>query len=107
METNLKRAIDIAERLQHVCAATTGKLETLDTVIAEMKFHEAEHAWIFSRLDRLVEIYNLVGADGAQCVDRIKCNFQKSKMMREALSEIYEYGSGKAQDTARIALEKL
>lgn len=107
MSTKLAHAIDLTERLQAIAKASGVHLETLDTILAEMKDHEAEHGWINDRLNMLIEIYNIIGADGSQCIDRIKSNFEKAKIMQDALSEIYNFGTGKAQDVARLALEKL
>lgn len=72
MSTNLKEALRIANDLQCYFIETVEKNEPLQQIIDAMASHESEHGWINQRLNMLVEIYNIVGADGSQCVDRIK-----------------------------------
>lgn len=52
------------------------------------------------------KIYALVGANGEQCIDRIKHNFENAGLMREALSRIYDHPEN-AKEMASAVLEKL
>ncbi len=94
MSTNLERAIVLIEQFKKVCVATTVNFELLETAIAEMKSHEAEHGWINQRLNMLVEIYNIVGADGSQCVGRVKDLVNSNKTFLRVIEKLREDNGG-------------
>lgn len=56
--------------------------------------------------ETLVEIYALIGADGPQCIDRIKDTYRKVGIMTDALNRIYE-GAENPKQLALEALEEL
>ena len=92
--TNLKDAIQTANDLQCWFIETGVKNGTLQQIIDNMVAHEAEHEWIFSRLNRLVEIYNIVGADGSQCADRVKELKKSDDVFRKVIAKLIAYNHG-------------